>query len=114
MLAGGPLGGGGGGAGRGVGQEGRRGAAGEGGSLGGGGMSGTSKQLGMRPRCDPTVRTTPSRKRGWGIIGLGIPSHTGNPKGVGPEAVMELELHHETIAWRKVRLTKQAQRGPDN
>ena len=31
---------------------------------GGGGVSGTSEQLGMRPRCDPTVRTAPSHSRG--------------------------------------------------
>ena len=31
---------------------------------GGGGGSGTSEQLGMRPRCDPTVRTAPSHNRG--------------------------------------------------
>ena len=30
----------------------------------GGGGSGTSEQLGMRPRCDPTVRTAPSHNRG--------------------------------------------------
>ena len=46
-----PLGGGGGGSGRG---------AGEGGSPGGGGgLSGTSEHLGVRPRCDLTVRTAP-------------------------------------------------------
>ena len=50
---------------------------------GGGGESGTSKQLGMRPMCDPTVRTAPCPNRGQGIIGLGIPNHAGNLKGVG-------------------------------
>ena len=50
-----PLGGGGGG-----GWEGRRGGR----FPGGGGGSGTSEQLGMRPTCDPTVRTAPSHNRG--------------------------------------------------
>ena len=54
----------------------------------GGGVLGPSEQLGMRPWCDLTVRTAPSHKRGWGIIGLGIPTHTGNLRGVGREAVM--------------------------
>ena len=31
---------------------------------GGGGMSGTSEQFGIRPRCDPTVRTSPCPNRG--------------------------------------------------
>ena len=31
---------------------------------GGGGVSGTSEQLGMRPRCELTVRTAPSHNRG--------------------------------------------------
>ena len=54
---------------------------------GSGGGSGTSEQLGMRPKCDPTIRTAPSHKRGRGIIGLGIPSHTGYLSGVGPQVV---------------------------
>ena len=29
---------------------------------GGGGVSGTSEQLGMRPRCDPTVHTAPNSR----------------------------------------------------
>ena len=29
-----------------------------------GGVGGTSEQLGMRPRCDPIVRTAPSHNRG--------------------------------------------------
>ena len=52
-------------------------------SGGGGGLSGTCEQFGMRPTCDPTVRTTPCPSRGQGIIGLGIPSHTGNLRGLG-------------------------------
>ena len=48
-----PWGGGGGGSGRGAGE----GASGGGRFPGGGGGSGTSKQLGMRPTCDPTTRT---------------------------------------------------------
>ena len=31
------------------------------------GVSGTSEQFGMWPRCDPTVRTARSHKRGQGI-----------------------------------------------
>ena len=69
-----PLGGGGGGPWRG----GSRRGAGEGGSRGGGeggrfpgfpwggGVSGTSEQLGMRPRCDPTVGL------GFGTHGFGF------------------------------------------
>ena len=69
-----PLGGGGGGGGgleggsrRGAGEGGSRGGGGGGRFPGfpwGGGVSGTSEQLGMRPRCDPTVRTAPSHNRG--------------------------------------------------
>ena len=49
---------GGGGSGGGGGLGGRRGGR------GGGGVSGTSEQLGMHPRCEPTVCTAPSRNRG--------------------------------------------------
>ena len=64
-----PLGGGGGkggGSRRGAGEGGSRGGGGRfpGFPWGGGGVSGTSDQLGMRPRCDPTVRTAPSHNRG--------------------------------------------------
>ena len=45
---------------------GRGDGGGSGGFCGGGGWgaSGTSEQLGMRPRCDPTFRTAPCRNKG--------------------------------------------------
>ena len=44
---------------------------------------GNSERLGMRPRCQPSVRTAPCPNRRQGIIRLGIPTHTRNLRGVG-------------------------------
>ena len=51
----------------------------------GGRGEGTSEQLGPRPNmwCYLTVNTAPYPNRRRGIIGLGIPSHTGNFRVVG-------------------------------
>ena len=56
---------------------------------------GTFEQLGILPRCDPTIGTTPNPKIGQGCIGLGMRG-TGyqKPRGGYLEAVMGLEALH--------------------
>ena len=63
--------------------------------LGGGAVSGTSEQLGMRPRCDPTVRTAPTIE-GRVSSAWVFPATLGTSGGWAPEAAMGLELHHAT------------------
>ena len=58
-------------------------------------VSGTSEQLGVRPRCDPTIRTAPTNVYGrvssaWVFPGMG----NRNRGTVGLEAVMGFEIHH--------------------
>ena len=48
-----------------------------------GGVSGTSEQLGMRPRCDPTVRTAPFPQKRVGYHRLGYSQPHWEPQGGG-------------------------------
>ena len=61
-------------------------------------VSGTSEQLGMCPRCDPTMRTAPTNaysrvSSAWVFLGMG---HK-NLGTMGLEAVMGFEIHHGAI-----------------
>ena len=62
----------------------------------------TSEQLGMRPRCDPTIRTAPTNVYGrvssaWVFLAVG----TRNLGTMGSEVVMGIEIHHgvRIVAW---------------
>ena len=65
-------------------------------------VSGTSEQLGMQPRCDPTIRTAPTKVYGrvswaWVFSGRGYqkPRDYGSPRrSWGSKYTMGLELQH--------------------
>ena len=59
-------------------------------------VSGTSERLGMRPRCDPTIRTAPTNVYGRVSLAWVFPA-VGTRKTSGlwvSEAVMGFEVHH--------------------
>ena len=61
-------------------------------------VSGTSKQWGMRPRCDPTIHTAPTNV--YGRVSLDWVFLPWVPETSGlwvSEAVMGLEIHHGVV-----------------
>ena len=70
-------------------------------------VSGTSEQLGMRPGCDPTTRTTPTNVYGRVSSAWVFPAVGTETSGLWvSEAVMGFEVHHgvRIAAWGLTRI----------